>query len=445
MPPREQPMVCVIICTNGRAASLERTVKALQAQTHRSFELCIVHGPANDGTRELVESLAAARYAKGISCPAENIAMARNLGLRATASPVVAFLDDDALPEPNWLEALAAPFSDGTVGAVSGVVIGPDGETPQFRFSVVDRAGRADHALQQPGDAGAYPLSGRFPHVMGANCAFRRPALVSLGGFDEEYDYYLDETDACCRLVDSGWGVRQLDGAVAHHKFLPGAVRDGSGMTTRYERIVKNQLYFSLMNGRCHLGLEAILTASMAFIAHHRRDVGRRIAGGSSSSAAAAAFEHEVERALELGLARGLSGVRRVRHPGWFDEAAPEPCPSAHEGLSSFAAQSVMILPSRDIDAAGFIAGIKAARARVAGGEWMRVITVLPAGADDWRGVDLDNGVWMHWLTAPRDASGGLRADLADLQIEAALTRIARHAPIHKIERHGGAGPAGAG
>jgi GT2 family glycosyltransferase len=48
---------------------------------------------------------------------------------------------------------------------------------------------------------------------MGTNCSFRRGALLEVGGFDEEYEYYLEETDLCCRLVDRGWKIAGIEQA----------------------------------------------------------------------------------------------------------------------------------------------------------------------------------------------------------------------------------------
>ena len=44
--------------------------------------------------------------------------------------------------------------------------------------------------------------------------------MVELGGFDEEFEYYLDETDVCCRVVDAGYVVAALDSGLVYHKFL---------------------------------------------------------------------------------------------------------------------------------------------------------------------------------------------------------------------------------
>ena len=56
-----------------------------------------------------------------------------------------------------------------------------------------------------------------MPHLLGCNCSFRKSALIEIGGFDEEYEYFLDETDVIFRIVDAGYLVAQLPNAFVHH------------------------------------------------------------------------------------------------------------------------------------------------------------------------------------------------------------------------------------
>ncbi|MCB2152739.1 MAG: glycosyltransferase, partial [Rhodobacteraceae bacterium] len=60
---------------------------------------------------------------------------ARNLGLAAAAGEIVAFIDDDAVPEPRWLARLTAPFADPGIAAAGGFVVGRNGISFQWRAS----------------------------------------------------------------------------------------------------------------------------------------------------------------------------------------------------------------------------------------------------------------------------------------------------------------------
>src|SRR4051812_13033994 len=115
--------VSVVICTYNRAAGLRQTLKALRYQTHRDFEVVVVAGPSTDDTASvLAEFDGAIRTA---SCPVRNASRSRNLGIAATAGEVVAFIDDDAIPEPAWLADLVAAYDDDRVAGAGGLVYDP--------------------------------------------------------------------------------------------------------------------------------------------------------------------------------------------------------------------------------------------------------------------------------------------------------------------------------
>ena len=58
-------------------------------------------------------------------CPEVNISKSRNMGIALAAGEIIAFIDDDAVPEPDWLDDLAAEYDDSIVGAVGGKVDPP--------------------------------------------------------------------------------------------------------------------------------------------------------------------------------------------------------------------------------------------------------------------------------------------------------------------------------
>lgn len=307
------PQVSVIINTNGRCASLMQVVAALEWQRYPDFELCLVVGPAEDGSAVFAEELAAEGRIKMARCAEANLSASRNIGLDLAAGELVAFLDDDALPEPVWLEQLTAVFTNAGIGGASGLVFQPNGRDHQFRYSLCDRFGETTHVKVNDPTPSTYPLSPVFPHVMGANCMFRRADLIAIGGFDEQYEYYLDEADVCCRLIDAGRAIVHADWAPVHHKYLSGATRDGAGVTVRRGAIVKNQIYFSLRNARGHASLRDILDRSRAFADWHRDDLEGHVRDGRLPEIVLDEFDRDAEAAWEAGLAWGLVHDRRLR------------------------------------------------------------------------------------------------------------------------------------
>lgn len=221
-PPSPLP-ASVVIASRGRPEGLVCTLAALRLQDHPAFEVVVVADAAG------LEALGAAGFAgavKHTTFDAANLSAARNRGVALAAGGMLAFIDDDAVPEPTWLRHLAAPFVDPAVAAAGGFVRGRNGFSFQWRASVADACGRRREIAVDPdrptllrGDAG------RAIRTEGTNCAFRRSALVSIGGFDEAIRFYLDETDVNMRLGAAGWVTAIVPQAQVQHGYLAGPLR----------------------------------------------------------------------------------------------------------------------------------------------------------------------------------------------------------------------------
>ena len=162
--------VSVIIPNRDRTRSLARTLAALKRQSLRGFEVVIVSNRAEEITRAIPQ----ARDAIIVPFEPANISRARNAGCAAASGEILAFCDDDAVPEPTWLARLIAPFSRAQVGATGGLVRGRNGVSLQWGFQEVDAFGN-DWPLPRP-DApftGA-PTPGRVLKKIGrASCRER--------------------------------------------------------------------------------------------------------------------------------------------------------------------------------------------------------------------------------------------------------------------------------
>jgi GT2 family glycosyltransferase len=235
--------VSIVVNTDGRAAALRNTIESFRHLDYPNFEVVVVCGPTPDGTREVAQEYCAKGWIKYFECPERNLSRSRNIGIRNAAGDIVAFIDDDGIPEPEWLTQLVPAFDDPTVGGAGGLVFDHTGYSYQYLYAACDRLGDAVLNLKEPADEFNFPLSEKFPYVQGTNSAFRRDALVAIGGFDEEYEFYLDETDVCCRMVDSGLKIRQLPNAAVHHKFLPSNIRNEFRVTTVKYPVIKNKIY----------------------------------------------------------------------------------------------------------------------------------------------------------------------------------------------------------
>lgn len=129
---------------------------------------------------------------------------ARNTGVRHASGDLVAFLDDDAVAEAEWLHYLLAPFADAQVVCVGGSARPdwPDGRPSPFPDELLWTVGCT--YLGQPTERAD------VRNVMGCSMAFRRGILVAAGAFDlntgrvGSIPLGCEETELCIRL-------RQLD------------------------------------------------------------------------------------------------------------------------------------------------------------------------------------------------------------------------------------------
>ena len=217
------PTASVIVVSNGRPDALQRCLLGLGQIDHPACEVIVV---ADATSRPAIAASGLAGVVKTVACDVPNISVARNAGLAVAAGDVVAFIDDDAVPEPTWLSRLTAPFADATVKATGGFVRGRNGISFQWQARLAF------------GDATTtdIPVDGLHPTLMaagpdraikteGTNMAIRRDLLIGMGGFDEAYAFYLDETDVNLRLAAQGAVTAIVPLAQVHHGFAPSARR----------------------------------------------------------------------------------------------------------------------------------------------------------------------------------------------------------------------------
>ena len=125
------PLLSVVLCTFNRADVVVRTLDAVLAQEGVDFEVVVVDDGSTDATPDTLAG-AAERDPRVRPVRQDNagLSAARNTGLAAATGAWVVFLDDDDVPDPGWLAALARPTGDPEVGITccGAIAVGPDGE-----------------------------------------------------------------------------------------------------------------------------------------------------------------------------------------------------------------------------------------------------------------------------------------------------------------------------
>ena len=204
------PPVSVIVVSHGRPALLRRALAGIGQLFYRPFELVVI---ADDTGLAAIADLPLAARIKTARQDVANISAARNRGADLAGGDILAFIDDDAVPEPTWLNHLVSPLTETHCAAVTGTVLGRNGISVQWADRVVDACGCASRAPN-----GNLP-AGLAVKLEGTNMGIRRDVLAALEGFDEGFRFYLDETDLSYRLMKAGQVTAFAPLATVHHGF----------------------------------------------------------------------------------------------------------------------------------------------------------------------------------------------------------------------------------
>jgi glycosyltransferase involved in cell wall biosynthesis len=196
----------IVVPTCRRPDLLERCLGALVAQKFNpaEYEVVVSDDAGSDETRGQV-----ARWASRSDIPlryttpttTHGPASARNAGWRAARGRIVAFTDDDCIPDPHWLAEGVAVIEEGAEAA-SGRVIVPLPERP------------TDYERDAAGLERA--------EFVTANCFVRRDVLQAVGGFDERYALaWREDSDLQFTLLDRGFRITRAARAVVVHPVRP--------------------------------------------------------------------------------------------------------------------------------------------------------------------------------------------------------------------------------
>jgi GT2 family glycosyltransferase len=198
------PRVSVIVCTHNGERTLSQCLERLRGLAYPDFEAIVVDDGSTDGSADI----ARAHGATLVQTEHRGLSFARNAGVARATGEVVAFLDDDAYPDPDWLHYVAAALRANGHAGVGGPNIPPDDD------SLV-----ADCVAAAPGGPIHVLISDReAEHLPGCNMAFRKSALEEIGGFDERFRVAGDDVDVCWRLQESGRTLGFSAGAVVMHR-----------------------------------------------------------------------------------------------------------------------------------------------------------------------------------------------------------------------------------
>ena len=199
------PKISVVVCSFNGSRTIRDCLEGIGKLRYPDYETIVVDDGSTDGTGDI-----AAEYRVGlIRTENRGLSVARNLGWQAAEGEIVAYIDDDARPDPDWLTYLAAAFLKEDYAGVGGpnIPVPDDGETASC---VAGSPGGPAHVLLSDCEA---------EHIPGCNMAFRRSWLEALNGFDPQFRQAGDDVDICWRTRERGGKLGFSPAAMVWHHY----------------------------------------------------------------------------------------------------------------------------------------------------------------------------------------------------------------------------------
>ena len=197
------PRISVIVCTFNGRRTLWECLDGLSKLDYVNYEVIVVNDGSTDGTEKI-----AAQYGfRLITTENRGLAAARNVGMQAANGEIIAYIDDDASPDPHWLRYIGATFMNTNHVGVGGPNIAPPEDSPMAEC-VSHSPGNPVHILLSDTEA---------EHIPGCNMAFRKSALEAIGGFDSQFRIAGDDVDVCWQLQQKGGSLGYHAGAMVWH------------------------------------------------------------------------------------------------------------------------------------------------------------------------------------------------------------------------------------
>lgn len=206
----------IVVCTYNRAASLRATLErclALEPPGGGDYEIVVVNNNSSDDTRQVIEAAMTARpdLVRCIDEPRQGLSYARNAGVRAARGGIICCTDDDCLPSPDWVAAVAEALARNAELAIVGGRV----ELADARDAPIGtRTGLEPRPVRTPAEA--------FESMIGCNLSFRRQVFDLIGGYDDRFGrpggVPCDDVDFVIRALRRGLAAAYRPEVLVHHR-----------------------------------------------------------------------------------------------------------------------------------------------------------------------------------------------------------------------------------
>jgi len=257
-------LVTVVIPTLAADSRLLECVQSLSRQTREDLEVLVVD---NSG-KGLVRKNGTAPGARVIE-NARNLGFggAINQGVEASSSLYVATLNDDAVAHPDWLAALLSALEsrpDAGMCASQVRLFGEDRLDSAGMLIARDGSSKQRGHGRPPGD---FPVAEEVLLPSGSAALYRRTMLEDIGGFDDSFFLYCEDTDLGLRARWAGWKCLYAPGAVVEHHYSHSA---GRASPVKAYYVERNRLFVVAKNFPGRMLLLAPLVSIARYFWHAR-------------------------------------------------------------------------------------------------------------------------------------------------------------------------------
>jgi hypothetical protein len=255
MPIKKMPRVSVLVINYNGKRYLKECFESLKDQTYVGYDAYMIDNGSTDGSVEYVnEDFPWVR----VIAFKENLGFARayNEAIKSIDTDLVALLNNDTRVDRRWLQELVnAIIDDELLAAVGGKILLYDNPEllNQAGAKITPLGGGFDIDLYQK-DCGRHEVKTEVGALCGAAMLVRKNLFMKIGGFDEEFFAYFEDTDLCWRAWLYGFRILYIPTSIVYHK-LGGSWGRSSpqkvflGERNRLLSMIKNFEWMNLMKG----------------------------------------------------------------------------------------------------------------------------------------------------------------------------------------------------
>jgi GT2 family glycosyltransferase len=252
-----------VIPTLAADAALTECLRSLECQSIRDFDVVVVDNSGRGLARALLPQGSSARVIEN----AANVGFgtAVNQGIQSSRSQFVATLNDDAVAHAGWIEALLrATANRPDVGMWASQVRLQESDKLDSAGMLI--AGDASSKQRGHGQtASGYLQSGEALFPSGSAALFRRTMLDQIGGFDDEFFLYCEDTDLGLRGIWAGWKCLYVADAVVEHRYSHSA---GRASALKAYLVERNRLFVAVKNFPSPMLLKAVFVSVSRYMWH---------------------------------------------------------------------------------------------------------------------------------------------------------------------------------